>query len=768
MDFSEGDGFLKSATGGSSGAVNADIAASWSVSSGLQFGGGGRLVLRLPLNAQIGPVDISGIYLSLEAGGGGFPLEISVTVRATLGPVQVVADRVGFAGTLMFPAPPARGNLGPADLSVGFKAPSGLGVSVDAGVVRGGGFLYIEQSRYFGAVELSVFGIAVKAFGLIETVLPDGTPGFSFAIIISAEFTPIQLGFGFTLLGVGGLVGINRTVNVEALGTAARTGSLAHLLFPRNVVQDAPAIVHDLATVFPAARGHYIFGPMAKFGWGTPTLITGSFGILIELPGPRFGLIGVVRMQLPDPQAAILSLQMAIQGFLDFPAKLLSVDAGLFDSFVAGFAVAGDMAYRLGFGNSAKFLMSIGGFNSDFDAPAGFPELRRASVELGVNGNPSLTASGYFALTSNTAQIGARVDLRASGFGIRLTGWLGFDALFVFSPFSFVASFSAGMRVSFHGAGIGVTLRGTLKGTNPWAISGKVCVSVLWWDACLSVDHTFGNRNVAALPEIDPWVGNPSDDPRLSVIGLRAAVADARNWSGSNPPAGFSVVSLARAATQGRTLIDPLGAATLRQKVAPLQEVITKFGEYKPVGHDRFFVSSVSVSGIEVDGRQEVLDDFAPAHFFELSNAEKLSMDSYQPMVAGFTINPDRTTVGSSDSTTVDYETDFITADGDFTHDAVVYKPSPTLLAGLLKGLALSKGIRRTGAQKYVTPNKPKKVTFGPKRFLVVDSCTSRPNTAILSTDASQIRAFSQLRQHVAANPADLNRYQVAPSFAAL
>lgn len=766
IDFSQGDGFLTSLTASSRVEAAFDVGATFSFADGLAFEGG-RFEVILPLNASFGGLRVNRLKLQLPLGApgrDGLPIDFAVDVGAGFGPFDAIIEGIGLRTDLTFDG----GNLGFGNIEVGFRFPTGVGLALDIGTIRGGGFLSLDEAagRYFGAVELSVFGVAVKAFGLIETVLPDGSKGSSFVIVISAEFTPIQLGFGFTLLGVGGLLGVHRTVNVDALGTAARTGSLAHLLFPRNVVQDAPAIVHDLATVFPAARDHYIFGPMAKFGWGTPTLITGSFGVLIEFPGPRIGLIGVVSMQLPDPSAAILSLQMAIQGFLDFPAKLLTVDAGLFDSFVAGFAVAGDMAYRLGFGNNAKFLMSIGGFNPDFDAPAEFPVLRRASVELGVTGNPSLTASGYFALTSNTAQIGARIDLRASGFGIRLTGWLGFDALFVFSPFSFTASFSAGMRVSFHGAGIGVTLHGTLKGTNPWKISGKVCVSVLFWDACLSVDHTFGNREAAALPEIDPWEGLQSDDPRLQVVGMRAAVSDARNWSGTNPPAGFSVVTLSEATTVGRTPIDPLGAATLRQRVAPLGEVLTKFGEYKPIINNEFTVESVKFDEQEVTSRVDVEDDFAPAHFFELSNAERLSTESYQKMRAGFTIDPERTTVGSADSTTVDYETDFITVDGNFMHDDVVYRPSQALISGLLKNLAKLKGVRQTGARKFITPNKAKKVTFGPARYVVVDSCTSVPNTGILGTETTQIAALLALRKHVGANPTDFNRYQVAPKFA--
>ena len=89
----------------------------------------------------------------------------------------------------------------------------------------GGGFLrYIEaEERYEGMLELEYEEeISLKAIGLLTTRLPDGRPGFSLLIIITAEFNPIQLGLGFTLNGVGGLLGLNRT---RGCRTAAHGGA---------------------------------------------------------------------------------------------------------------------------------------------------------------------------------------------------------------------------------------------------------------------------------------------------------------------------------------------------------------------------------------------------------------------------------------------------------------------------------------------------------------------------------------------------------------
>jgi hypothetical protein len=771
LDLSAGDGFTKSLTGGPL-ETAFDLKVNFSLATGIRLEGG-AFEVNLPIHVEFAGIKLNGLKIGLPLGqaGGGLPIDFSTSLAATFGPFSMVLDQIGLATKLTF----GGGRLGIGDFTAGFKAPTGIGVSIDGGAVSGGGFIAFEEAtgRYSGALELRVFSVGVKAFGVLDTRFPDGTEGVSFVVVIVAEFTPIQLGFGFTLLGVGGLLGLNRSMNEQALGDAVRTGSLAHLLFPRNPVQDAPAIIHDLATVFPASRGHYIFGPMAKLGWGTPTLISADLGIVIEFPGPRLAVLGVVRMLLPSPEFALLRFQLAVLGLLDFPARTFSLDASLFDSTVAGYVVTGDMAYRLGFGANASFLLSVGGFNPGFQAPPAFPELRRASVDLGVSGNPSLVASGYFALTSNTAQIGAKIELRASGFGIRLEGHLGFDVLFVFSPFSFTASISAGVRVSFHGVGFGITLRGSLSGPTPWHVKGRVCVSVLWWDACLPIDVKFGRAEPAALPEMDPWEGTPPVtppevvDPRVQVLGLRDAIVEPRNWSGSAPPAGFSVVSLAEAATAERTPIDPLGAATLRQKVVPLRRDLEKFGEYKPIAHTRFDSVAVAINDVPESNVSFVEDKFAPAHFTEFSGAQRLSMPSYELMDAGFSIAPDRVTAGSVGSATLEYETAFITAAGERFADApgdVKFKLThEQLLAQLERSASALGGMRRAGTQRFMLPlERPKKVVLARETFVVADSC-SHVKHAATGTYTSRSQALLALRAHERSNPTDVNRFDVIP-----
>lgn len=767
----ESDGFLAKLLPSTGVELPLDLSIGFSTVRGVQFGGSGGFEVRIPVNLQIGPLAVRSALVSVRFGDGDVPIELGVSAAATLGPVQVLLEDVGLASTFSFPSD-KRGNLGFLDHRFSFKPPTGAGLMVDGGPVSGSGFLFFDRDagRYFGAVELSVFGIGVQAFGLIETKLPSGEDGFSFVIVISAEFTPIQLGFGFTLIGVGGMLGVNRSMDAEGLSTAVRTGSLAHLLFPRNVVQDAPAIIHDLATVFPATPGQYIFGPMAKLGWGTPTLITCSIGIVLEFPGPRLAVLGIAQMALPTHDVDLLRLNLAMAGLLDFPAQKMTLDASLYDSKVVGNTVTGDMAYEMGFGNKPKFLMSVGGFNPGFESPPAFPDLRRASISLGINGNPSLTATGYFALTSNTAQAGARVELRAKGAGIKLSGHLGYDVLFVFSPFSFEAGISAGMSVRFHGFKISVTLRGDLSGPSPMRLKAKVCVSVKIWDACLKVNVKFGRDEKSYLPELDPWVGQEEhSDPAQVVIGMRTAVSDPRNWSGSAPPGAFTAVALTAASQAERTPIDPLGAATLRQKVAPLNRTLEKFGEYAPIVNDEFRVVDVKVDGESVDF-SAVEDDFVPAHFTELSNAERLSGDSYEKMDAGVSIAPDLVRVGSAESLVMEYETKLINDAGLTIEGQPNFVLTKRHLLGMLKRSAAAlSGTRRTGTQKYMHPTRAKKVRIVDEKYVIAEKCSLKQDlTKTGGVPVARTKAILALRKHLRQVPADKTRLSVIPSYEAV
>ena len=311
---SDPDAFVGDAIGGKDTEIPIPLSLRWSSRTGLGAEGL-RLAATLSPNRSIGPIKISTVSLALygeqpEHAASRAVLEVGAGLSGALGPVAFTIDGVGVQMTLVF----EDGNLGPVDISQRFKPPTGVGLSVNAAVVTGGGFLLFDPQKeeYAGILQLEIAEtIAVKAIGLLTTRLPDGSKGFSLVVIISAEgFAPIQLGFGFTLNGIGGLLGVNRTTKVDVLRSGLRNGTLGSILFPADPIRNAPQIVSDLRAVFPAVRSRHVFGPMARIGWGSPTILTVDLGAAARAPrtgapdhpGPAArGAAGRAQRAGPDP-----------------------------------------------------------------------------------------------------------------------------------------------------------------------------------------------------------------------------------------------------------------------------------------------------------------------------------------------------------------------------------------------------------------------------------------------------------------------------------
>ena len=190
--------------------------------------------------------------------------------------MTLVVDRVGFNGAMDFWDAP----------ELGFKSPTGIGIAIDAEVVRGGGYLFFDKDKgqYGGVLDLDIKGLCtVKAIGLLATRMPDGSRGFSFLAIFAVEhFTPINLGLGFRLTGFGGLFGYDRTVSMDALQAGLKTHALDHIMFPPDPVANAPAIISTAAAVFPPARDQIIVGLMAQIAWGAASLVTIELGLVVR------------------------------------------------------------------------------------------------------------------------------------------------------------------------------------------------------------------------------------------------------------------------------------------------------------------------------------------------------------------------------------------------------------------------------------------------------------------------------------------------------
>ncbi|RJQ81198.1 hypothetical protein D5S17_05495 [Pseudonocardiaceae bacterium YIM PH 21723] len=637
------DGFIGALLPKDGFTIGADLTLGFSHSQGFYFRGTGNLELQIPAHIRLGPVEIKSLTISAQPSQDGIPIGLGTTFKAELGPITAVVEQIGLTANLAF-KPDNDGNLGPVDLGLGFKPPKGVGLSVEAGIVSGGGYLYFDPDRgeYAGALELEFAGIvAVKAIGLITTRMPDGSKGFSLLIVLTGEFGGggIQLGFGFTLLGVGGILGLNRRLDFAALLEGVVSGSIDSVMFPQDIIANAPRIISDLRKFFPPENDRFLVGPMAKIGWGTPALITLSLGVIVEIPPGNVAILGVLKCVLPNKDVPLLVLQVNFIGALQVDRSRLWFFATLFDSRILFMTIDGGMGLLVDWSDNPDFVLSVGGFHPSFKPPPlPFPVPRRLSIDILNQPGRLLRVSAYFAVTSNTVQFGANAELRLGFDDFGIEGHLGFDALFRFSPFAFIIEVSAGVSLKAFGVGLfGIDLRFILEGPTPWRAHGRGSISLLFFEISADFDISWGEEHNTTLPPVEV----------LEL--LETEVGKIEGWQTRLPSGGFNpLVTLRKLPEDDDLVLHPLGSLFIHQRAIPLGVRIDRVGAQRPNDGKRFTVDAEQDSGLE---RASITGDkFAMAQFQDMDDAAKLSRPGYENQDAGLELIA---TKGAIDSTRV-------------------------------------------------------------------------------------------------------------------
>jgi len=710
--------------------------------AGLYFTGSGGLEIQLPLHIELGPLEILGATIAVKPSAQGIPVELGGTIKGNLGPLTAVVENVGMRATFSFPN--GGGNLGPLDLALGFKPPNGVGLTIDAGVVKGGGYLYFDFDRgeYAGALELTISDfLSLKAIGLIATRMPDGSRGFSLLIIITAEFSPgLQLGYGFTLIGVGGLLGLNRTVVLEALALGVRTGALDGILFPVDPVANAPRIISDLRTIFPPYANRFLIGPMAKLGWGTPTLISLSLGVIIEIPG-NLAILGVLKAILPDEDAALLKLQVNFIGAIEFDKKRGWFFAALYESRIVFITLEGEMGMLIAVGADANFLLSVGGFHPRFaPPPLPFPSPRRISFDIVNTPVARIRVEGYFAVTTNTVQAGARAELFFGFDSISVQGHMAFDALIRFSPFYFIVEISAGASLKAFGVGVfSIDLAFTLEGPTPWRARGRGSVSLLFIEISADFDVTWGESRDTTLP------------PILVVPLLQVELEKAANWRALPPPSSILLVSLRKLELPGDALVlHPLGTLEISQSAVPLGVTLDKVGAQKPADANRF---AVNVKSGGLAKRRDARRGFAPAQFRNLKDAQKLSAPAFQDEVSGVELGVEGAELRTGRAVKRSLRYEITTIDTYYRRFVRRFKLLGAGLFGhFIKGSAVARSTYSQAKRKQLQPFGDR-VEVATEQYAVVFTADNRAAAAESASFATESEAREWMRGAAANDP---------------
>lgn len=510
--------------------------------------------------------------------------------------------------------------------------PRGMAAELTLPIVSGGGYLGRTNEEFRGAFAANMGLIQASAFAVL------GTREFSLLVLLAAEFTPpLQLSFGFTLLGVGGLVGINRRADTDALRDAAMSGRLSQLLFPRDPVAEADRLLGTLSACFPHEDGSVVIGPMIKVGWGTPTIISATLATIAEPTNARVIILGRVAVTLPAEDVAIVRIEAVIFGTLD--DRGVALDGSLVDSHIIGMPIRGDLAIRLQGGTNGSMVFSAGGFYPGFTAPPGLGGMRRLSMDVSPAPILRLGLQAYVAVTSSAVMFGARIDLMAGfdGFGVR--GSAEFNALLSIDPFYFTADLRATVSITCADFDVAsVSLQGSLQGPAPWSIRGHATISILFWDVDVDLPEiTWGPNRTDSLPPPDP----------LAVLKLQ--VEKRENWIRSSTDIP-GLVRLQPTPKVKDVAVHPLGAVEFRQSAIPLDIEIRRVD-----GRSLAAPATLTMETKGVDSTP-VTAAFAPVRFFDVDPATSTGSSAFDELPAGRRVTRINAVLGRQESRSATYE----------------------------------------------------------------------------------------------------------------
>ena len=277
IDTGGADSFIGKILSGLKLETNCDVDLDFSLDRGLRFGTSSGLETQLAAHVDLGPVAVNAVTLRVGIEDGRFPIGVTADLTTTLGPFDAVVQGLGFELILGIAAN-NDGNAGLLDIQTRFKPPNGVGLSMDAGGFKGGGFLTLRRG--------SAANTPARSSSISGPVLGQGhrhhqhEDAGRLAGLLAADpdhrgvhADPAELRLHAQRR--------RRTLRPEPHDlratrwptASAPTRSRASC-FPQDVIANITRIISDIKQFFPPQEDHFVVGPMAKLGWGTPSIIT--------------------------------------------------------------------------------------------------------------------------------------------------------------------------------------------------------------------------------------------------------------------------------------------------------------------------------------------------------------------------------------------------------------------------------------------------------------------------------------------------------------
>jgi hypothetical protein len=502
---------------------------------------------------------------------------------------------------------------------------------------------------------------------------------------------------------------------------------------------------------------------MAKIGWGTPTLVSAQLGVILEFPSVNITILGVIKVILPDEKADILRLQVNFIGRLEPSNKLLWFYAELYDSRVLFLTIEGGFGLLVNWGDNANFVVSVGGFHPRYNPPPlPFPEPPRIAVNILNESWAKVRIEGYFSVTSNSVQFGARAELFFGLSAFRLEGHLAFDALFQFNPFFFSFSLSFSLSVKVFGIGLwSVGFSGLLEGPTPWHIKGKGSISLLFFSISVPFEHTWGDKKDTKLDPIEVY---PLLEKEFKAL---------TNWEARIPDSSNLLVSLRKLGEgdSDQLVLHPVGKLRVSQRKVPVNFKLEKMGNQRPSDYNKFSVDA-ALSGVGDLSVSDTQEKFAIGQFKDLDGSKQMSSPAFEPLDSGIDIGVAGEQMKTSRAVrrVIRYETNII--DNNYKSYIITFFNffasgyavlNAFLFKHFLKGSAVSRSVLSNQHKKRMQPF-DNVIQIKPNQYSVAYNTDNKPMDAGSAQFASQAKALEYMEEQVQNDSTLTNQLHVIPN----
>ena len=232
------------------------------------------------------------------------------------------------------------------------------------------------------------------------------------------------------------------------------------------------------------------------------------------------------------------------------------------------------------------------------------------------------------------------------------------------------------------------------------------------------------------------------------------------------PDDATQAVSLAPRPPGDKSLVvHPAGPLQVREKVVPLGQTISKYGNAIPSDGTFFTISSVTLNGAP-ESKQWLTDLFAIGQFTNLSDDQKLTSPSFQSFNSGISIGSSDVVTSKDVQCVVAYQDGYIDGDDTGMRLRQTYLlPIDIHLAYSRMGAGFVSAARTKGVPQFTPPGTVSAVTAGELQYVIANTADLSARADLLASPVTHYEAQTALGAHLAANPSDRGALQVVATY---